>query len=167
MVKTGEYDFDRKRAFLYSTVVALLIGLYGAYYTPVDLTLDVPLAGRLLLALVTTIALHEGTHGAVALLLGHKPIFGIKPPLVFVTFEEKIPRLSFIAVAAAPAVLLNAASMTLFALGFMKEYCYFVLIINTLGSVGDGWIVFKLLPQKRGSLVRDTKSGIEIWHEGN
>jgi hypothetical protein len=165
VVKSGEYDFDRRRALFYSTVVALLIGLYNTFFPPVDLTLDASLLGWLLLALVSTIILHEGTHGAVARILGHKPIFGIRPPLVFVTFEELIPRWRFIAVAVAPLILLNAIFATLFTLGTLKIYCYFLVVINTLGSVGDIWIAFKLLPQKRGSLVGDTKSGIEIWHE--
>ena len=35
--------------------------------------------------------------------------------------------------------------------------------INTIGAIGDVWIVLKLLPARRGSLVQDTMTGVEIW----
>ena len=43
----------------------------------------------------------EMIHGAVAALVGYKPLFGLKPPLVYVTFAEKLPAGHFMLVAGA------------------------------------------------------------------
>ncbi len=54
----------------------------------------------LLASLVVVLLLHEGLHGLVGKLLGHEPIFGVEPPLVFTTFHERIPRNHIVAIAA-------------------------------------------------------------------
>ena len=115
------------------------------------------------IAISLNVALHEGVHAATAMLFGYKPLFGVKPPLVYVTFTEKIPREQFAAIALAPFIILDAVFVALLGMDILKVFSYFCLITNTLGSVGDLWIAYKLIPHKPGSWVQDTKTGIEIW----
>ena len=121
------------------------------------------LAGKLVVAIVVTAVLHEGVHGAVAKAFGHSPRFGFKPPLVYITFDSKMPRGAFILVALAPLILLDIAFGALVLGGVFPVVAYMCLSVNTIGAVGDVWITLKLLPQPRGSLVQDTKTGIEVW----
>lgn len=163
MTKIAEHTFSRLKVSTYSVVVGLLIGLYNSLYPPIDFSLGPPFFVWLAAAIVSTVFLHEATHASVAVLFGCKPIFGLRLPLVFVTFNERIPRGRFIAIALAPLIVLDAAFGILFAVEFLKMFSYFCLIINTLGSVGDLWIAFKLVPHERGILIQDIRTGVEVW----
>jgi hypothetical protein len=66
----------------------------------------------------------------------------------------------------APLVVLNTVCISLFAAGVLKEFAYFCLLVNTIGAVGDLWIVLKLSGHDQGTLIQDTKDGIEVWKEG-
>ena len=35
--------------------------------------------------------------------------------------------------------------------------------INTIGSIGDLWIVARILPHGSASRIQDTRTGLEIW----
>lgn len=160
--KVAEYSISRGRATLFALGVGVLLGV-GNAYLDVDLSLRVELVVALAAAILAIILLHEGTHGGAAILLGHRPIFGFKPPLVFTTFREKISRNHLIVIALAPLLLLDAVFCLLYALGFLKLFSCLCFSINTLGATGDLWIVSKILRHKRESLIQDTKTGVEIW----
>lgn len=163
MTKIAEYTFSRIKVCAYSIIVGLLIGLYNSFFPPIDFTLSPVLLAWSAAAVVSIVLLHEAIHGSAALLFGFKPIFGLKAPLVYVTFEEKIPRRQFITIALAPLIVLNTAFGILFEVGLLKVFSYFCLIVNTLGSVGDLWIAVKLMPHESATLIRDTKTGVEVW----
>jgi hypothetical protein len=107
--------------------------------------------------------LHEALHGAVALLLGHKPFFGIKLPLVYVTFPGKLPHGHFMLVALAPFVVLDAFFLLLYSWRTLRLFSDLSIIINTIGAVADLWIVLRLLRAPKGSMIQDTKTGFEVW----
>ncbi len=163
MIKVAEYTISRRKAAGYAIIIGFLIGLLNAIFVPIDFTLRPELFGWLAAAVVCIIILHESVHGATAILFGYKPLFGFKPPLIYMTFREKIPKGIFIAVALTPLFILNLVFGTFFALGILKAFCLFCLIINTLGAIGDIWIMLKLVKHERGTLVLDTKTGIEVW----
>jgi hypothetical protein len=163
MIKINEYQFSRKAATGYAIIIGSLIGLINTLYAPIDFSLSWLFLGWLAAAIVSVVFLHEMIHGTAAVLIGYRPIFGFKLPLVYVTFNEKIPRGHFITIALAPLVILDLLFGVLFAMGVLKVFSYFCLIINTLGAIGDMWITIKLVPQERGTLIQDTKSGIEVW----
>jgi hypothetical protein len=164
MIKINEYQFSRKTATGYAIIIGCLIGLINTLYPPIDFSLNWLFWGWLAAAIVSVVFLHEMIHGTAAVFLGYRPIFGFKPPLVYVTFKEKIPRGHFITIALAPLVILDLLFGVLFALGILKVFSYFCLIINTIGAIGDMWITIKLLPQEQGTLIQDTKTGIEVWN---
>ena len=139
------------------------MGLYSSIYTPVDLTLDAGLLLLFAVAFTSIIILHEAIHGIVAVLFGFKPSIGHKFPTVYVTFEEKIPREQFMITTMAPFIILNGAFGFLFAGGIFKIFCFMCLMLNTIGSVGDLWLTFKLFSHESGTIVQDLKTGIEVY----
>ena len=147
-------------------VVGLCLGVLAGFTEPfldVDLSLKPSLFLVVASALVTTAILHEGVHGAVSLLLGYRPIFGFKPPLIYVTFAGKVPRGRFMLMALSPFVILNLLFGVLYANGLVKLFSDFGLIINTIGSVGDMWIALKLVGIPKGASIQDTRTGFEAW----
>ena len=106
----------------------------------VDTSFTPSLPGWLLASLFSVVVLHEAAHAAVAALLGHKPLLGVRPPLVYVTLTKKVPRSHFMMLAIAPLVVLDLLFALLYADGRLTISLRFSsLIINTIGSVGDMW----------------------------
>jgi hypothetical protein len=157
-------DCTPPRTTLYAIGVAVgILAGFANSFLGIDMSLRPSLFGWLLASIIIVVALHEGTHSAVAALLGHKPLFGLRPPLVYVTFAGRLPRGQFMVVAIAPFVVLNLLFGFLYAGGALKLYCDFSLIINSIGSVADLWIVLKLVGEPKGALIQDTKTGFEVW----
>jgi len=156
------YVFPRQRATIYGLGVGILVGI-GNSFLALDFSFRWELAGTLAAAIVTVLLLHEGLHGSVGRLLGHRPIFGVEPPLVFTTFRERIARGHFMVIALAPLVVLDALFISLYVLGVLRLFMDLCFAVNTIGAVGDVWIALKLIRQPRGSYVEDTQTGIEVW----
>ncbi len=158
----SEHRFPRKKATVVAALLGVLMGVVNVFLD-VDFTMRWSLVGWLALVVVTMVFLHEGVHGLAAIVFGHRPIFGIKPPLVYMTLRTKIPRGHLIVIALAPLVVLDALFLGLYCLDQMKLFSNLCFTVNTIGAVGDLWIFFKLLPHERGVLVQDTKTGFEVW----
>jgi len=163
MIRVAEHIYSRKKLLAYGTCVGVLAGMLNAYFPLIDFRIRASFFGWLAAAVVAIIILHESVHGAVAVLYGHRPIFGIEPPYFYTTFTEKVPRGHFMVITLAPLVMLNIVFISLFAIGFLKVFTYFCLLVNTIGAMGDLWIILKLSGHDRGTLIQDTKNGIEVW----
>lgn len=142
--------------------IGVLAGFANAYLG-IDMDLKASLFEWLLASFIAVVVLHEGMHGAVAALLGHKPLFGFRPPLIYITFAGKLPRGHYMLVAITPFVILNFLFGFLYARGALKLFCDLSLIINSIGSVADIWAALKLTGGPKGALIQDTKSGFEVW----
>ncbi len=162
LMKVTEYVFSRTQATCYGLGVGVLLGIANTCLA-LDFTPRLELLGWLGAALLTVLLLHEGLHGAVGMLLGHRPHFGFEPPLVYTTFAKKIPRGHFIAIAAAPLLILNIAFFATYRLGAVRLFAVLCFAINTIGAMGDVWIALKLFPHERGTFIQDTKAGVEVW----
>lgn len=160
----GSYQLNRLLATVITTALGVGLG-YASLYLPVDLTLRPALAVWISAALLFTVVVHEGIHGAVAAVFGHKPHFGLQLPFVYVTFKHTLPRHHFMAVALAPLIVLDAALFALLWHQILPTFVFFCLVINTLGATGDVWMFAKLVPHQRDSLVMDTKTGFEVWED--
>ena len=154
--------FPRRRATGVGLVMGVLFGV-GNHLLALDFSLRPELFFAVGAALIVVLFLHEGVHGAAGWLLGHRPEFGFEPPLVFTTFREKIPRGHLIVIALAPLVTLDALFVGLYFTGTLELFAAVCVAINTIGAIGDVWIVARVLPQARGSVIQDTKSGVEVW----
>ena len=160
--KICDYTLPRSQVYVTAIFLGIVAGVANSFLT-IDLSLKPILGVWILASLLLVIILHEAVHGAAAALLGHKPLFGLKPPLVYMTFADKIPRNHFILITLAPFVLLDILFILMFARGVHKLFWDLCLISNTIGAVGDIWIAITLLHMPRGSFILDTKSGIEVW----
>lgn len=100
MHKVSDYTLPRKLVYGVAIFVGILAGIVNSFLT-IDLSMRPSLVGWLLSAMILVIALHEAVHVAVASMLGHKPLFGLKPPLVYITCTDKIPRNHFMLIAVA------------------------------------------------------------------
>ncbi len=160
--KVADHVFPREVASLVGVVVGIVIGIGNAM---LGLLFPSWLAtlGLLCAALALVLVLHEGLHGAAGMLFGYRPIFGIQPPLVFTTFKEKIARNHLAAIALAPLVILDAAFVTAFVLVPGEIFWDLCFAVNTIGAVGDVWIVTRVLSHPPETVFQDTKSGVEAW----
>ena len=160
--KISDYTLPRNQVYVTAVFLGIIAGVVNSFLA-VDLSMR-PMLGALVLAsLILVILLHEGLHGAAAVMLGHKPQFGFELPLVYITFTHKVPRNHFILIALAPFILLDIVFIVMYVRGALKLFCDLCLIINTIGAVGDVWIALKLLQMPKQSLIMDTKTGFEVW----
>ncbi len=161
-IKIAEHHVPRNAVCLVALFIGVLAGIVNSFLE-IDYTFGPALFGWLIGAIITVVVIHESVHGAVAAAFGHKPIFGLKLPLVYVTFTTKIPRAQFILIALSPLVLLDLLFGALYAMGILKLFANLCFIINSLGAAGDIWITIKLIPYPKDVLVQDTKTGVEVW----
>ena len=160
--KVADHTSARRTLYAIGVAIGVLAGFANAHLD-IDMSLRASLFEWLLASIIVVLLLHEATHGAVAALLGHKPLFGLRPPLVYVTFADKVPRGHYVLVAITPFVILNLLFGFLYVRGVLKLFCDLSLIINSIGSVGDIWVMIKLTGGPKGALIQDTKSGFEVW----
>jgi len=161
--KISDYTLPRNRVCITAIFLGIFAGVANTFLS-IDLRMRPMLGVWTLASLAFVIILHESVHGATAAILGHKPLFGFKPPLVYITFAHKVPRNHFILIAVAPFVLLDILFILMYARGALNLFWDLCLIINTIGALGDIWIALKLLHVPKQSLILDTKTGLEIWH---
>ena len=161
-VRGTEYVFSRGQATAYGTAVGVAIGI-GLGFLDVDLTLGPQLLMLLAAAVITVVLLHEGLHGGTGRMLGHRPVFGFQPPLVYTTFREKIPRDNLIVIAIAPLLILDAVFITLYTLGWLETFAVLCFAVNTIGAMGDVWIALKISRCSRRDFIQDTKTGVTVW----
>ncbi len=155
------------RSFLYAIGIAAgVVAGFANSILNIDMSLNPSLFGWVLASVVAVVALHEGTHGAVAVLLGHRPVFGLRPPLVYITFKGKLPRGHLMMVAIAPFVVLDLLFGILYAQGTLILFCDLSLIVNSIGSMVDIWVILKLIGAPKGALIQDTRTGFEVWVAG-
>ena len=162
MKKVADCNPPRSALYAIGAAVGVLAGFANSFLG-LDMSLRPSLFVWVLASVIVVVALHEGTHGAVAGLLGHKPLFGLRPPLVYVTFAGKLPRGHFMVVAIAPFVFLDLLFGFLYVRGALKLFSDLSLIVNSIGSVADIWVVLKLIAAPKGALIQDTKTGFEVW----
>jgi hypothetical protein len=164
MIRIAEYRFPREKCVLCGILVGIIAGVANMFVS-IDFSLRPALFAWLLSAIVAIVVLHEAVHAGTARIFGHNPVIGLKPPLVYTTFSDKIPRCDFMVIAAAPLVLLDVLFGLFFAFGFARLFSFLCATINTMGAVGDIWILYKLCACPRNAFILDTKTGIEVWQE--
>ena len=160
--RVADHVFPREAATLVGVVVGILIGIGNAMLGLLFPSWLVTL-GLLCVALAVVLVLHEGLHGAAGKLFGYKPIFGVQPPLVFTTFDERIARNHMVAIALAPLVILDAVFIAAFMLVPGEIFWDLCFSVNTIGAIGDVWIVTRVMGHPAGTVFQDTKSGVEAW----
>ena len=162
LVLLKDHVFPRGAATIVGVVVGIGIGI-GNAMLGVLFPSWLATLGLLILSLAVVLFLHEGLHGLAGKVLGYAPIFGVDPPLVFTTFNEKIRRTDLVIIALAPLVILDAVFVASYMLGPWKIFWNLCFTVNTIGAIGDCWISWKVLGHPADIWFQDTKSGTQAW----
>jgi hypothetical protein len=128
----AEHVFPRKEATLVGVVLGTLLGagnvVIGLVFPSWPATL-----GLLAVAVIVVVVLHEGLHGATGSLLGYRPMFGMKPPQMFTTFDQEIRRDHLLMIALAPLVILDTAFIAAYLTVPGKVFWDLCFAVNTMG----------------------------------
>jgi hypothetical protein len=128
--------------------------------------LDAALAPVALLAAM--VLAHEALHAAAMRLLGARPRFGVGlmarwAPVVYTTAPgHRFTRPRYLAVTAAPAVLISALGLLACWLTPFGGYLALPLALHLGGCVGDLAAIRRLLPERPGVTVEDLRDGMRI-----
>ena len=165
LVLVKDHVFPRAAAMIVGVVVGIGIGIgnamLGVLFPSWLANLEL-----LLVSLPAVLLLHEGLHGLAGKILGYTPIFGVEPPLVFTTFNEKIRRTDLVVIALAPLMILDAVFVAAYVLGPWQIFWNLCFAVNTIGAIGDCWISMKALSHPADTWFQDTKSGTQAWRVG-
>jgi hypothetical protein len=104
MQKIGSFTVNRRAAIAVATLIGVGFGLHNAWYAVVDVTLSARMVAYLVLSIPLTAVAHELTHGLTARLLGYRPIYGFKPPLINITFDATVTAVHYKLIAIAPCI---------------------------------------------------------------
>jgi hypothetical protein len=163
MQKIGTFTVNRRAAIAVATLIGVGFGLHNAWYGVVDVTLSARMVAYLVLSIPLTAITHELTHGLTARLLGYRPIYGFKPPLIYITFDATVTAVHYKLIAIAPFIILTGACAALIAGNIVPQLAYFCLMINVMGAIADLWATVRLLAYNRGYVVQDTKAGFDLF----
>jgi Putative zincin peptidase len=111
---------------------------------------------------------HEAIHGLAMLCFGARPSFGTilvggVVPAVYATAEGyRFTRSRFLAVAAAPAVVISVLGL-MACLGPWAGYLIVPLAIHLGGCVGDGFAGWRVLREPPGAVCEDLRDGIRFY----
>jgi hypothetical protein len=117
--------------------------------------------GVTVLALGTTVVVHELVHGAVFGRYGYRVSYGAMPHIgaFYATpFHQFVAREHVFPVALAPLVLLSVVGLPLLAVPvpLVAFFAFQSLVINAAGASGDLYIVAYLLRRPAGTLLYDS-----------
>ena len=154
---------NRRLALVMATFAGVGFGLYNTYYPTVDVTISVPMIVALALSIPATAIVHELVHGLTSQVFGYRPKYGFKPPMVYITFEERVSAVHYKLIALAPFFIVTGACAVFIVYGIWKRFFYFCLMINVMGAVADLWAVARLFFYNRGYEVQDTKAGFDLY----
>lgn len=126
--------------------------VFGAGVQPVFLPFIV--------AIVVTVVIHELLHGFVSVAYGYDVEYGVifsKGVFFVAAFGQYQSREELFAILLAPLIVITVVALP----GLIVEHplvaitAYFILILNTAGSVGDIYAVWRLLRLPAGTLLYD------------
>jgi hypothetical protein len=160
--------------FLSLFVFGFLIFLLRPSVIPVNYHYHPPsaLQGAVFIAkvfavMVIMVPLHEGFHGIFFWIFSRsKPQYSFK--IYYASAAAPgwyFPRWQYFIISLAP--LMSITALAILGIAFLPTSfllpLYFLLILNTTGSVGDLWVVFKLLHSPRETMIRDFGGAIEYF----
>jgi hypothetical protein len=121
----------------------------------------------MLVSTAVAIFVHELVHGAFFWLYSRsRPRFGFRGGYAYAAAPGWFfPRRQYLVIALAPLVLLSILGMVLVAIvpaGAIVAIL-FGLVANAAGAVGDMWIAFKVMRERRKIVVEDLGDGMNFY----
>jgi hypothetical protein len=187
-VEAGRLDLDQrtKRRLLtlsvgWAVVSLVVVCAIATLVRPVEFTISpdefrsFPTVGFVLaplaawvVASVLTILLHEAVHGAILWwLTGDRPMFGFRGWYAYASAPGwYFTRGWFVVLALAPLVVVTAASLVLYAVLPLGAAAVMLVVAytNLLGSIGDLYLSWLVVRQRRPTIVEDRPEGI-TWYQ--
>jgi len=179
--QTGEIDLSKNKRlsillslaaillFVPSCVgVVLLAGWARPELTgPRTFSLGIAAIAGLFVSVVFMLLIHELMHGLFFWMFTRsKPVFALRPLYAYAAAPDWfIPARQYWIVGLAPLVLIDVLGLLLIFVaspGWVMVLA-FVVALNTAGSVGDLYIVARLLRLSSGGLVKDTGDRISFY----
>lgn len=117
-------------------------------------------------AYAVMLPMHEALHAATILALGGRPRFGLKLPLAaYCTAPGQLfTRNGYLAIAAAPLVVLSAAGVVITWIAPDVGACLlFGLAGNVSGAVADLWAIARIRRLPSTTLIEDTATGFTAY----
>lgn len=153
--------------------LGLVVGVTAAAWHGNDSRWVLITSRRVLLLLLTTLVttvltlvLHEAIHGLGMLLCGARPRFGAGmmhtglPYLYTTTTGHLFTRGQFIAIAAAPNIVVNMVLLGALLFGPNPAWWVVALAVHLSGGVGDMWLVWSAAHEQRSTRIEDLRSGL-------
>jgi hypothetical protein len=169
--RTYDLKKDRRLAFavqaIFGLVALFALGSALLWSLPIQSSLTPVLAIIVtLVACLTYMALHEGTHGVVLYALTRvKPTYTLRFPFLTTGNHAFLTRRSAVIVALAPAVVWGVVLLLAWAV-LPEDYrltAYVLLALNLAGSAGDFVEVYLVSKQPRDALVQDDGHKLHIF----
>jgi hypothetical protein len=121
----------------------------------------------LILGFVIAIVLHELVHGAFFWIYSRsRPRFGLRSGYAYAYAPGwYFPRGQYLVIALAPFVLLSILGMLLVAVAPVRALAaiLFGLVANASGAVGDMWIAFLVIRERRKIVIEDLGDGFNFY----
>src|SRR5712691_12569329 len=172
-----EWRPGRAEATIWNVVALVLIALGLPLFAlpsvlrhgPAGASFRIGLTEILLVVALTALllAVHEGIHGLVMLAFRARPTFGVvlvggaMPALYATSVGHRFSRAQYLAVAAAPAVVISVLGFLL-CFGPWGGYLIVPLAIHLGGCVGDGFACWRVLRERPGTELEDLRDGIRF-----
>lgn len=104
------------------------------------------------------VSLHEFIHGAAFKFFGYRISYGIMLPIIYTIAEKQfIKSRDNLLAALAPLIILDivAIGLLFIKISILRDIAIFILIFNTVGSIGDIWIAYKITRFSKDALYYD------------
>ena len=121
-----------------------------------------------LAAAVVLPVIHEAIHGAVAGVVGARPVYGIGPGVAFCHIREFVTTRAYAAILIAPLLVISVVGVAIMPLTpqVLRGPLLALLVTNASGAVGDLAALWQLRGLPPGALIADTNAGFEVFAKG-
>ena len=108
---------------------------------------------------------HELVHGAVAAVVGARPVYGIGPGVAFCHIREFVGKRAYAAILVAPLLTISIVGVAIMPLTptILRGPLLALLITNGSGAIGDLASLWQLRRLPADVLIAYTNSGFEIY----
>ena len=122
---------------------------------------------EMLVCTAVVILAHELVHGAFFWIYSRsRPVFGLRSGYAFAAAPGWFfPPRQYLVIALAPLILLSVLGMLLVAIlpAGALALALFGMVVNASGAVGDLWIAFKVIRERRPIVIEDLGDGMNFY----
>ncbi len=122
---------------------------------------------EMLVCAAVFILAHELVHGVFFWIYSRsRPVFGLRSGYAFTAAPGWFfPRRQYLVIALAPLILLSILGMVLVVIlpAGVLALVLFGMVVNAAGAVGDIWIAFMIIRERRSIVIEDLGDGMNFY----